>query len=57
MMAGACRAGVSWNAWLPISMPIYSRIGRIATTGISELISDSTPKQHSSSISTPVAAE
>ena len=57
MIAGACRLGVSWNAWLPISMPIYSRMGRIATTGTRAEISDRMPNQHSTSINTPVAAE
>jgi hypothetical protein len=57
MMAGACVFGVLWNACAPISMPMYRRIGEIATTGITASKSEMTPNHDRMITMMPVAAE
>ena len=48
--AGACRAGDAWNACAPITRPMYSRIGRIATSGMTASSSAARPRKHTSAM-------
>src|SRR6185436_14474307 len=55
--AGAWLAGLAWNACAPITRPLYSRIGRIATSGMRLSSSAVRPRKHTSAITRPVASE
>ena len=47
-IAGACLAGDAWNACAPMTRPMYSRIGRIATSGMIASSSAVRPSKHTS---------
>ncbi len=55
--AGACFAGLAWNACAPMTRPMYSRIGRIATSGITLSSSAVSPRKQTSAMAIPVANE
>ena len=55
--AGAWRDGQAWNACAPITMPMKSRIGTIATSGMIDSSSAVNPRKHITPTPTPVASE
>ena len=55
--AGACSFGDAWNACAPITRPMYSRIGRIATSGTTASSSAARPRKQTSATTMPVASE
>ena len=56
-IAGAWRIGVAWNACAPMTRPMYSRIGRIATSGMTASSSAASPRKQTSATQMPVASE
>ena len=44
-IAGACRAGVVWNAWAPMTRPMNSRIGTSASIGMTARNRPTSPRR------------
>jgi hypothetical protein len=55
--AGAWFEGLAWNACAPMTSPMYSKIGRMATSGITFNNRAVSPRKQTSAMHTPVASE
>lgn len=55
--AAAWIRGTAWNAWAPMSRPMYSRIGTMAGVGSTVASTPNRPRKHRTAMNRPLAIE